>query len=328
MRGMILFKNFREKWLGILIVALLIFNFFFIIHIGKVMHKKYEQLDTTLVELRTQLKDLEENVINANGKNKIDQSNNLGVDKEVINFLKEEYANYRYFANNDRESFFNLINTFFVALAVLVTGGTIVIYWLFGQTKEEVKNNADLTIRTSINKIEREAENKIKSLIDPKLVDFEEKYKELERFMENQHALRNSNVLVLCPKDKKMEMENLEVARIRAIVKNVKIMELEDFERFEQKMDSGDVDIIVYRYEKEDSSKQEEKIRKYIQALIDRESKIPVVIYAKPGNQVNGDDGEIINKYPYTVIANLPITLTSHIISLSNVLSYLKEDKK
>lgn len=290
-------------------------------HIGNTMHKKYDQFDKTLVELNTQIKVIEEDINTANNQNNTNGQDD-NIDKETIDFLKEEYANYRDFANSDRESFFNLVSLFFGALGVLVTGGTIVLYWLFGQTKTEVKENADLTIRTSIDEIERDAKDKIKSLIDPKLEGFEEKYKELERFMENQHTLRKSSVLVLCPENKKEEMENLEVARIRAIVKEAQLLTLEDFDDFEQKVDNGEVDIIVYRYEKIERDKQEEKIRKYIQALKDKDSKIPVVVYAKPGNLVDGDDGKFVDSYPYTVMANLPTTLTSNMISLSNVLSY------
>lgn len=320
---MILFKGLAEKIVGILIIALLIFNFFYIMHIGNTMHKKYDQLDKTLVELNTQIKVIEEDINTANDQNNTNGQDD-NIDKERIDFLKEEYANYRDFANSDRESFFNLVSLFFGALGVLVTGGTIVLYWLFGQTKTEVKENADLTIRTSINEIERDAKDKIKSLIDPKLEGFEEKYKELERFMENQHTLRKSKVLVLCPENKKEEMENLEVARIRAIVKEAQLLTLENFDDFEQKVDNGEVDIIVYRYEKIERDKQEEKIRKYIQALKDRDSKIPVVVYANPGNRnfVDGEDGKFVDSYPYTVMANLPTTLTSNMISLSNVLSY------
>src|SRR5690606_36913333 len=155
-------------------------------HIGNTMHKKYHQLVKTLVALNTQIKVSEEDINTANDQNNTNGQDD-NIDKATIDFLKEVYANYRDFANSDRESFFNLVNLFFGALGVLVTGGTIVLYWLFGQTKTEVKENADLTIRTSINEIERDAKDKIKSLIDPKLEGFEEKYKELERFMENQH---------------------------------------------------------------------------------------------------------------------------------------------
>ena len=303
-----------ERIIGFLLIGVLAFNFVFVIFTVNTINNRYDQLETKIVDMNTQIKSIQED--KRLGKS---QGN---ATSETLDFLREEYSNYRDFANSDRDSFFNLVSLFFVALGVLVTGGTIVLYWIFGQTKTEVKENANLTIRASIDEIERDAKDKIKSLIDPKLEGFEEKYKELERFVENQHTLRKSKVLVLCPENKKEEMENLEVARIRAIVKEAQLSTLEDFEDFEQKVDNGEVDIIVYRYEKVERDKQEEKIRKYIQALKDRDSKIPVVVYAKPGNLVDGDDGKFVDSYPYTVMANLPTTLTSNMISLSNVLSY------
>jgi hypothetical protein len=309
-----MFKGNSEKILGFLLICVLIFNFFFVTYILNTMNNRYDNLDEKFVELSTKIQTMLEDKTVKTGANT--------ENKEEIDFLKDQYSNYKDFANSDRESFFNLITIFFVALGVLVTGGTIVLYWIFGQTKTEVKENADLTIRASINEIERDAKEKVKSLIDPKIEGFEEKYKELERFMENQHTLRKSKVLVLCPKNKKEEMENLEVARIREIVKEAQLLTLEDFADFEQKVDNGEVDIVVYRYEKIERDKQEETIRKYIQALKDRDSKIPVVVYARPGNFVDGDDGKLVDSYPYTVMANLPTTLTSNMISLSNVLSY------
>jgi len=306
-----MFKGLTEKIIGILLICLLTFNFFCVMHIGNTMHDRYDQLDKKIVELTNQIKTIQE-----------DNKTVTVQDNKTIDFLKEEYSNYRDFANSDRDSFFNLVSLFFVALGVLVTGGTIVLYWIFGQTKTEVKENADLTIRSSINEIEQDAKNKIKNLIDPKLKDFEEKYKELERFMENQHTLRKSRVLVLSPENRKNEMEKLEVMRIREIVDEAQLMTLENFDDFEQKIDNGEVDIIVYRYEKVERDKQEETIRRYIQALKDRDSKIPVVVYAKPGNLVDGEDGKFVDSYPYAVMANLPTTLTSNMISLANVLSY------
>lgn len=203
----------------------------------------------------------------------------------------------------------------------MVTGGTIVLYWIFGQTKTEVKENANLTIRASIDEIEQDAKDKIKSLIDPKIEDYEKKYKELERFIENQHSIRKSRVLVLCPDSKKEEMEKLEVMRIRGIVGEAQLMDLNDFKAFKQKVINGEVDIIVYRYEK-NNGQQEESVRKYIQLLKDLDLEIPVVIYANFNNRVDGEDSVTINSYPFSVIANLPTSLTSNMISLANVLSY------
>lgn len=310
--GNSMFRGNFEKVLGIMLILLLAFNFFFLLHINNSIGEKQERLEGKLVVLNKQIQTLQE------GSPKTEKGNT----DSTIDFLKQEYANYKDFANSNRESFINLVSLFFVALGVLVTGGTIVLYWIFGQTKTEVKENANLTIKSSIKEIEDEAKSKIKSLIDPKMEDFEEKYRELERFMENQHSLRKSRVLVLSPEERKDEMERLELMRIREIVGEAQLITLDNFDEFEQKLDNKEVDILIYRYEKKETDKQEETIRAYIQALKDRDSKIPVVVYAKPGHLVDKKDGEIVNSYPYAVMANLPTTLTSNMISLAGVLSY------
>lgn len=304
-----MFKGKTEKVLGVLLIGILAFNFFFVVYIINTMNEGYDKLEKKIGEISTQIEKIQTEKVQGN------------INDKTVDFLKDEFSNYKDFANSDRESFINLVNLFFVALGVLVTGGTIVLYWIFGQTKTEVKENANLTIRTSINEIEQEAKNQIKSLIDPKLEDFEEKYKELERFMDNQHSLRKSKALVLCPESKKEEMEKLEVMRIRGIVDEAQLLDLNNFEEFEQKLSDGDIDIIIYRYEK-GGKDQEEVIRKYIQKLKDLDLEIPVVIYATMGNRVDGEDSDMINSYPFSVIANLPTSLTSNMISLLSVLSY------
>lgn len=103
----------------------------------------------------------------------------------------------------------------------------------------------------------------------------------------------------------------------------VQLMSLNDLDDFEQKVSNGKVDIIIYRYEKEGRN-QEESIRMYIQKLKDLDLEIPVVVYAPFSNRVDREDSDIINSYPFSVIANLPTSLTSNMISLANVLSYEK----
>jgi len=307
-----MFKGKSEKVWGFLLICVLSFNFFYVVYVVNTTNEKNSQLEKKFLEINTQIDGLQ-------GEKLVIEQNNAD---KTIDFLKQEYVNYRDFAQSERESFINLVSLFFVALGILLTGGTIVLYWIFGQTKTEVKENANLTIKSSIYEIEKEAKNKIKSLIDPKIKDFEEKYEELERFMANQYTLRHSKVLVICPENRKEEMETLELMRIRGIVDKAQLITLNDFGEFEQKLNNKQVDIIVYRYEKVDGNGQEISIRKYIQELKDRDSKTPVVVYAKKGHFVDGEDGEVVDSYPYSVMANLPTTLTSNMISLASVLSY------
>lgn len=319
-------KSNIEKVLGILLIILLAFNLFFLLYIHYSTNKKQDQLEEKLAALSSEVN----NLIVGNS------TTGNGNAEKTIDFLKQEYTNYKDFANNDRESFMNLVSLFFVALGVLVTGGIIVLYWIFGQTKTEVKENANTTIKHSINEIgeqanttiknsvkeiEEETKNKIKSLIDPTIEGFEVKYNELERFIESQHSIRNSRVVVLTPENKKEEMESIEVARIRGIVGEAQIIGLDEFEEFEKKINNKEIDIIIYRYEL-DGKEQEGIIQQYIGKLKELDLSIPIVVYATFDNRIVGEDANLINSYPYAVLANMPTSLTSNMVSLANVVSY------
>ncbi|WP_062197404.1 hypothetical protein [Massilibacterium senegalense] len=319
-------KSNIEKVLGILLIILLAFNLFFLLYIHYSTNKKQDQLEEKLAALSSEVN----NLIVSNS------TTGNGNAEKTIDFLKQEYTNYKDFANNDRESFMNLVSLFFVALGVLVTGGIIVLYWIFGQTKTEVKENANTTIKHSINEIgeqanttiknfvkeiEEETKNKIKSLIDPTIEGFEVKYNELERFIESQHSIRNSRVVVLTPENKKEEMESIEVARIRGIVGEAQIIGLDEFEEFEKKINNKEIDIIIYRYEL-DGKEQEGIIQQYIGKLKELDLSIPIVVYATFDNRIVGEDANLINSYPYAVLANMPTSLTSNMVSLANVVSY------
>ena len=56
--------------------------------------------------------------------------------------------------------------------------------------------------------------------------------------------------------------------------------------------------------------------------MIDKNIRIPVVIYAKSPIQISKADNETINKYPYFLFANMPVTVISNMINLINVISY------
>jgi TolA-binding protein len=302
-----------EKILGFAIIILLLFNFFFIIHINGTTNDSIQKLEQKITALNKEINALQNKSV------EVEQNS-----ENAIEFLRQEYTNYRRFANSERQSFINLVSIFFVALGVLVTGGTIVLYWIFGQTKKEVKENAEATVKTSVNNIRNDAVNSLKNIVGTEMKNFEDKYDELKRFMDNQYSLRQSKVLVISPENKKEEMENLELKRIREIVKEAQVISINEFEEYERRLENQNLDIIVYRYEKIDKAKQEVRIRDFIQTLKDRDLKIPVVVYATRGNLVDGEDGEIVNSYPFSVMANLPTTLTSNMISLANVLSYVR----
>lgn len=298
----------------ILLIILLAFNFFYLLFIHISLDNKQSQLNEKLADLSDQISIL----TNETTKNERSTSD------ETIDFLKQEYINYRDFANSDRESFMSLVNVFFVSLGILATGGIIILYWIFGQTRNEVKESADLTIKKSISKIEKNAKKQIKSLLPSKVKNIEEKFTELQRFMDNQQKLRNIKVLVLTPVNKKEEMEKLEVRRIREIVGEVDVSTLDNLEYFKEKVENKKIDLIIYRYEKLENAAQEKQIREYIKILKDINSRVPIVIYAI--SKLDGEDLSWVNSYYYSTFANLPVTLTTNMISLLSIISYEKKD--
>lgn len=319
-------KEKSGKMLKIILIIFLAFNLFFLLYIHNSLNEKHKQLDNKYSELSNKISTLQKNP---------SDSENEDTD-ETINFLKEEYTKYSDFADNDRESFMNLVSLFFVALGVLVTGGIIVLYWIFGETKSEVKesanstisssikeikNDADLTVKSSVADIKQEAIEKINSLIDPEMRDLEEKYNELELILKNQHSIRKSSVLVLSPKVKMEEMKKLEIKRIEKIVDNVRLLNIDQFKEFNQAIVNREVDIIVYRYDVPYGQKNDNFIRKYINKLEELDLDIPLVVYTT-NVRLEGEDLNSVNNYPYSVMANMPTSLTSNMMSLANVLSY------
>lgn len=127
------FNEYATAFAPIILIVLLAGNLVYLVIIGFDFHKESKVIEKELTILSNELKEFEE-VLKDKEKTVL-----LKQDEEMIEFLKSEYENFQSFANSDRESFFNLINLFFVALGVLVTGATVVLYWLFGQSREEVK---------------------------------------------------------------------------------------------------------------------------------------------------------------------------------------------
>lgn len=298
----------------IALILMMLINFIFVISIVKNVNDKHKQIDEKIIKNNEQVEAFQRGNIDVK-----QQDNN-----KTVEFLRQEYSNYRDFANNDRSTFIQLVNLFFIALGILVTGGIVVIYWMFGQTRKEVIENLESNIKLSSNTIEEKVKREIEIKINEEI---ESKYKELLRFMENEYSLRKSKVLILCPEEKKEEMENLEAMRLRQIVDEVRILDLKAFEEFKRKLNNNELDIIVYRYEKPTEKKEQEgtiTIRDYIQELKYRNLSIPMVVYAKNGIRVEGEDEKSVNSYPYSIMANMPTSLTSNMMSLANALSYEK----
>lgn len=295
-------------------ILLLAVHFFVIWHITDTMSENTYRLENRISALDKEINDLQRN-----------DATKMKNSEHTMKFLQQEYANYRDFANSERQNFIQLVNIFFIALGGLVTGASIVLFWIFGQTKKEVEENAERMIQKSAKEIAESADNKLRNLVSTEMENVEGKYRELKRLMDHQYSLRQSRVLVVSPPEQIEDMKRLEIKRMEEIVKEVQILCNDDldFEEYEKRIEDGQVDIIIYRYEK-GGKEQEVKIRKYIQSLKDRGLTIPVVVYAKRPIQVDGIDEEYVHSYPFSVMANLPTTLTVNMISLKNILSYVR----
>lgn len=314
--GVITIKRINERAPTISIVALivlLVMNFFYLLNIGsdiqqvsKNTEKEIKLLSERIGNFEEVLKDEKSTVL-------------LKQDEEMIDFLKSEYENFQTFANNDRESFFNLINLFFVALGVLVTGATLVLYWLFGQSREEVSNNAGRVIQASVENIERESQEKINTILQPKITEIDGKYQELLRVVDSGYKLRNSKFALICHETEQQDIEARLLGRLRAITPT-QMYYLDEFEVFKEKLSSKEIDMIIYVYKKTYETSND-TFKAYIQHLINGHSQVPIIVYIE-NDRVDGGDADLLNAYPYSSLANIPATLTTNAIAMANLLSY------
>lgn len=300
-------------WAPILLIILLGINLIFLVNVSKKFQDETKDIEKNYVDLSSRLEQFERIIKDEN------HSIVLKKDEETIEFLKSEYENFQNFANSDRESFFNLINLFFVALGVLVTGATIVLYWLFGQSREEVRKNAESLIQISAGEVVMEAKSRFDTILDPTITEYEEKYKELNRLLNNGHKLRNSKFLVSCSEEEKVIVETKLIGRIRAI-SETQLSDFNEFEDIKNKLIDKEIDMLIYVYKKEYETSHR-MFKKYIQHFIDIDSKIPLIVYIDNG-RIEGEEGTLLNLYPYSALANMPVSLTTTIISMSNLLSY------
>lgn len=316
-------KRFSDKASLIgpyLVIAILAFNLFFLIYISNSSHTKEKMLlneihnlNEHVIQLEKVVTDEEKNSIKSNSKD------------ETIDFLESQYDKYFEFADKDRESFFNLVNLFFVALGVLVTGAIVVIYWMFGQSRDEVRKNANREIEASLAGIKSSAEQKIGSLIDPKITEYEEQLNELIRLLDTQHKLKNSNILLISNDNQKDSLGKELQTRAKAIVNKVEIHSMQFIEEFQQFVEENKMDMIIYLYE-DNYENEQPTLGVYLEMLIEKDSKIPIIIYTGRAF-LAGMTLELANQYPYSTFANMPTTLTTSIISLSNIISYERKDE-
>lgn len=241
---------------------------------------------------------------------------------DEISFLRDQYSNYRDFADNDRDSFISIVNLFFVALGVLVTLGSLILVWIFGQTRSEVQENAEKTIQSAVSDIKMESEQTMKNIVNPQMEDFEKKYNELQRLLDAQLFLRKTKVLAIgTPKEVERFSIN-EYERLTKIVSEVTIKNVEDEQEFLSVFKTDKFDVIVYLMSEFEQSLVVNMIDCFIKENID----LPLIVYAK--HRISDDIiMNKINSYPLSTLANYPTTLTSNLISLLHLYSFIKEDK-
>lgn len=303
-----------------LLITILVINLFFLIWVGNSMHTKEKMLLNEIHNVNEYVTKLER-VINEDEKNSAESKSK----DETIEFLETQYDKYIEFADKDRESFFNLVNLFFVALGVLVTGAIVVIYWMFGQSRDEVRKIADSEVKNSLEGIKLNANQKLQELIDPKISEYEEKLKDFNRMLNNNYKLYNSEILILTNEN---QIDNLAIelqTRAKAIVKKAEIHPVDLFDKFQEFIVDKKMDMIIYMYE-EKYEEENKVLEKYLELLIERDSKIPLIVYTG-FQQLKGNNLILANKYPYSTFANMPTTLTTSIISLSNIISYERKDE-
>ena len=78
--------------------------------------------------------------------------------------------------------------------------------------------------------------------------------------------------------------------------------------------------ILQFVIYKESFEKDSSTFKEYIQHFINQDLKIPFIIYAD--KRIVGEEEELLNQYSFSALANFPGSLTTTIISMSNLLSY------
>ncbi|MBY6269556.1 hypothetical protein [Parageobacillus thermoglucosidasius] len=226
------------------------------------------------------------------------EGNKDSIDKEVIELTRKQFEDYREFAKTERESFTNLISLFFKILGAIGAILSFIFIWIVGQTKKEVR--ADISAS-------------LEKLVDNEVAGYEEKLAELRKMIDNQIALRNSKVLLICPKKLQDSMRNLEVKKIKERVSEVKILDTEDIDAISSYIRNSKVDLIIYKYQK--TEQQEANVRQVLSLLKEGNYDIPFIVYTS--DKVEGEVDKEIRSYNWSIYVNLPTTLISTLFSLA-----------
>lgn len=217
--------------------------------------------------------------------------------KQMIEFIKGEFETYKEIANNDRQSFIQLVNIFFMGLAILAGIVSLVLYWTFGQTRQEVVSTAN---------------KYLKEKVDEAITPMENRIDELNRIISSQVALKNSKLMFVGGKSKLEKMKKLEIKKIKEVIENVVLYSYEN-QNVCQTISAFNPDILVYCVDNSESKDELEKIEEISIFLNQNDFGIPFIIYVK-----GRIPDELLSTYAWTIPANMPATLISHIFSLGH----------
>lgn len=223
--------------------------------------------------------------------------------KQMIEFIKSEFGTYKEIANNDRQSFIQLVNIFLIGLGLLAGIVSLVLYWTFGQTRKEVVSTANEYLEKKIDEVITPMENKID---------------ELNRIILSQIALKNSKLMFVGKNDKLEKMKELEIKKIKEGIEHVVLYPSEK-QNVCQAISADNPDILVYCVDNVENQEDLEQVEEISKFLSLNDSEIPFIIYVK-----GRVPDQLLSTYEWTITANMPATLISHIFSLSHGLKRIR----
>lgn len=223
--------------------------------------------------------------------------------KQMIEFIKSEFGTYKEIANNDRQSFIQLVNIFLIGLGLLAGIVSLVLYWTFGQTRKELVSTANEYLEKKIDEVITPMENKID---------------ELNRIILSQIALKNSKLMFVGKNSKLEKMKELEIKKIKEGIEHVVLYPCEK-QNVCQAISAGNPDILVYCVDNVENQEDLEQVEEISKFLSLNDSEIPFIIYVK-----GRVPDQLLSTYEWTITANMPATLISHIFSLSHGLKRIR----
>lgn len=239
--------------------------------------------------------------------------------KLVDQKLEMMEKNLDHFRENEEKSQENLHNTFtfFIGcLTVLLSVAVVVITYVIGQSRKDIRENfAELKTES-----ERKFQVMMRESLDQHRLDFkdmmEEEKRELEQLIAREIAHKRARIVIIGSKDEIELMQREELQRIRDRgLTNIKLLPF-DKQVFQEKLVTDEIDIIVYRYIP--GCDHDPHMHFIVDELLNIQSAIPLIVYTRSSDsndRVEGVDSEKLKQYPETRFANVPATLVERLVS-------------